>query len=810
MKDLKEKFYRFFKDNPLIIKILPFFIIVFIVIGFFWKVVFLNYVPLPGDFVVGVYYPWLDYKWGFPAGVPVKNPITTDVVSFIYPMRTLAVDLLKKGQLPLWNPYILTGSPLLANFQSAPFTITNIFYFIFDKITAWSFQIITQHILAAFFMYLLLRHWKISRLSSLLGGIVYAFSGFNLIWSQWNAHTLTAGFLPLILLFSDKYLKGGELRFGIALSFSLLFQILSGYPQVVMYTFVALSILWIIRATKKPKFILKTLLWCSFLLIGFGLASFQLLPGAELLKLSQRAIEPHPYEWAFLPWVKTITFLAPDYFGNHATKNYWGPQDYTSNTGFVGVGALILASFSYYWFKSKREVKLACLLVLASLVLAYPTPVSIFVWRSGIFGLQAASAHRALVLFNFGVAILSGFGAEIIKRRFHKLNYPPTILVPFIILFSFAGYTVFNYILSKLQPEKYISTINNVSFHIVALRNLVIPVGLFVLMFVLMIIWKKYKFSSYILILFFFTIIIFELFRFGYKFTPFSPRGLVYPMTPVLNFLTHQEKPYRVTGIRVIPMNMRMAYNLESPEGYDAVYSKDIAQFLASLSSSNIKATTAGRYGFIDKEDSHLVDLMNTKYQLVLKRDQFGRASKEGKIPPYYLKDKYKVAFEDKTVVVLENINALPRASVVYDWEVLEDKKLILEKLLNPNFLEGNKVLLEEHIIYKQEAGTGNNKVKYLKYEEQESVLRVETDKGGLLFISDLYYPGWKAFIDNDETKIYKANYAFRAVYVPKGEHNIKFVYRPDSFKKGLIISIISLLVLLIIPFTTILGKKRN
>jgi len=182
MKDLIKKFW-------------PYFSIAFVVILFFWKFFVKGLIPFPGDFVVGVYYPWLDYKWGYDVGVPVKNPIMADVPSFIYPMQTYAVETLKKGQLPLWNPLILGGVPLLANFQSAPFSPTNFIYFIFDKVTAWGIQVILQHFLAALFAYFLLRHWKVSKLGSVFGGIVYAFSGYNLIWSQWNGHALTASFI---------------------------------------------------------------------------------------------------------------------------------------------------------------------------------------------------------------------------------------------------------------------------------------------------------------------------------------------------------------------------------------------------------------------------------------------------------------------------------------------------------------------------------------------------------------------------------------------------------------------------------------
>src|SRR3989344_6863711 len=148
----------------------PFLAIIISVLIFFYPVWLKGFVPLPGDFIVGVYYPWLDYIWGgYGAGVPVKNPITADVVSFIYPMQMYSVELSKHGIVALWNPFIFMGTPLLANFQSAQFSPTNFLYFIFPQLTAWSLQIMFQPFLAATFLYFLLRQFSLSKLASVAG-----------------------------------------------------------------------------------------------------------------------------------------------------------------------------------------------------------------------------------------------------------------------------------------------------------------------------------------------------------------------------------------------------------------------------------------------------------------------------------------------------------------------------------------------------------------------------------------------------------------------------------------------------------------
>ena len=175
MKDLRKNISRLFKEN-----IFPICVITLVVMIFFWKVLLKGLVPFPGDFIVGTYYPWLDYKWGFITGVPVKNPILSDVASVIYPFRSLAVDVIKSGELPLWNKYSFAGYPLLAVFQNGILSPTFIFYFIFSKIHAWTFQIIFQHILAGSFFYIFLRHFRLKKISCIVGALVFDFSGFKI------------------------------------------------------------------------------------------------------------------------------------------------------------------------------------------------------------------------------------------------------------------------------------------------------------------------------------------------------------------------------------------------------------------------------------------------------------------------------------------------------------------------------------------------------------------------------------------------------------------------------------------------------
>ncbi len=755
-------------------KFWPHLVIILLCGIFFWRVFLKGQVPFPGDFVVGIYHPWLDYKWGTVAGVPIKNPIMADVPSFMYPMQTFAFSLLKSGQWPLWNPYILGGAPLLANFQSAPFSPLSLF-FTFPFPIAWTAQIIIAHILAVFFTYILLRQWKRSQSASILGGIIFSFSGFNLIWSQWNGHVLTAACFPLIIYFLDKYLTKGSIKNCVGLSFALALQIIAGYPQLILYTALVILIVFLSKFSLK-----KGLLIAIFTILGFALAAVQFLPGRELLSLSQWMAEPHPKAWAFLPIEKTITFFAPDYFGNHVTKNYWGPQDYTSNTGFVGVAAAVIAIIGAISFWRKRGVRIAFFIATAGLVLSYATPLSEFLWTQNIFGLRSSSAHRALTLFNLGIALLAGFGFDYLKngKIFFKKLIAPLILVGSI-LFLFGLFAVIT---------------NNV----VAQRNSIFPMLVFAIICITFFLIRQFAKARRVFEILFCAILICELFRFGWKFTPFSIADYIFPDTPVTEFLKKQQKPFRISNGDTMPVNFQMSYGLETLGGYETMRPAYSSQFIATLNNNNPKANPSGRYGIIDKDTSHLLDLANTKYYLTLKRNEKGEPDPNGSIPKKYDKKRFKVAFEDKTTAILESTTVLPRAFMVYDWETSPSDTQTLEQLLDPLFPMANKVLLiQSPKITAMKSGTSDTKI--VNYESQKVVVRVTTDNDGLLFISDAWYPGWQAFVDGKETNIFRANYMFRALEVPQGTHSVEFIYKPKSFYNGLQISIFSFVALLLI-----------
>jgi uncharacterized membrane protein YfhO len=76
--------------------------------------------------------------------------------------------------------------------------------------------------------------------------------------------------------------------------------------------------------------------------------------------------------------------------------------------------------------------------------------------------------------------------------------------------------------------------------------------------------------------------------------------------------------------------------------------------------------------------------------------------------------------------------------------------------------------------------------------------VQADSKAPGLLIVTDQYYPGWQAFVDGKPVPIFAVDGIFRGIFLDRGSHIVKFIYRPLSFAVGGIVSAISLLTTMI------------
>ena len=794
----KSLFFRFW----------PIIVIFFLVFVFFWKFFLKGLVPIPSDIIVGMYFPWLDYKWGFAVGVPVKSPLLADVVSQLWIFRNLAIDLFKSGQNPFWNPYSLAGSPLVPIFLSSFFSPFNILFFIFDNVKAMALIIIFQPLLAMIFMYFLLKEFKLSSIVSIFGGVVFAFSGFMLNWLEYGNFGHTLLWLPFFILMTEKFNSSRNKWYLLFLVVAQGISLSAGHLQMFFYSYLVWFIYFIVKI--KFKFWWHSIIFALCLLLIFITSfSFMIFPGAEALWFSIRTAENYisGNNFGFFPYLNLINFLAPDFFGNPTTGNWWGKSfNYQEMTGYFGLVPLILV-FLGLTIKDKKTLfwKISFSL---SFILAFKYPIGWSIYFFKIPLLCTASASRILSITSFSGAILSAFSLEKFAKNEIKINFKIFsvlwgIFLGYATAIIFSILLVNNYLSSGIEDVS-IKSISPFMLNLkVAIRNMILPFGVFTTFTFFTLIKQKFSKLVFLKQLFLLVVLgltILELFRYGWKYNPFTKPELYFPSTPLIDYLQKNVFIDRIERERtaLLPPNMWVSYRLFSASGYDPVYPLSYGKFLALISSGKQNYGEVSRYGEIENYASPLYDFLGIKYTLTVKKDELSLPSVQGKPNYKFNLKKFTEIISFDSVAVLENKNSFPRAFLVDELRVVENEKKSTEEIVkNLNNLR-NIAVVESQENLTLPFSIINSKfpssVKFLSYNSGEVKLNVESPQNSFLVLTDTYFPGWKAFIDNKETKIYKTDLSFRGIFVSEGKHEVIFVYKPLSFKIGAILSTVSLI----------------
>jgi hypothetical protein len=138
-----------------------------------------------------------------------------------------------------------------------------------------------------------------------------------------------------------------------------------------------------------------------------------------------------------------------------------------------------------------------------------------------------------------------------------------------------------------------------------------------------------------------------------------------------------------------------------------------------------------------------------------------------------------------ETVPDAERIRLVPEAVVV------SSAAKALSIVSKPDFDPRRIVVLEDETLPSLPTG-GGGEFNLIETSDPSLVpLRVETTQGSWLLLSDTWYPGWSVELDGAETELYKADYLFRAVWVPPGTHSIEFRYRSPLFFIGGVLSVV-------------------
>jgi hypothetical protein len=724
-----------------------------------------------------------------------------DAFVYFYPQRVYLAQSLLAGRIPLWDPDLFLGVPFLANPQTAVLYPLSWLFLLGPVHTMYAAQLVLHAFLAALFTYLLARHaFGALPLAAALGGLAYAFGGFAVGQSGHLNQISAAAWLPAVLLAYDRFAATRRLYWIGLGALALALQIFAGHPQETYMTVIVLGIFGVVRAPWRNP---PHLAWCAIggaFMCGLGgtLSAAQLLPTLELAPLSIRGDGVN--------WPDAVAGSLPSYLAVRSLlPPYWFRVPYTEYLGYVGVTPIVLALLAVLVGQA-RGVLFGSLTAFLGLFLALGE-------NNGFYSLIFTSVPgfdtfrvpaRWLLLWQFGLALLAALGADWIGRGARVYFRRPRLWVGLLALeiILVAGLTwQFGQgepFAQRRTPVAYaalgvaalaIGALPHVGRPLLALSMLVAISGAEL--------WAVADDSPA---------------------RQAPPPG--YNQGETVDWLrahgvTDQERLLSLARPEYVPAsenqvraglgalpepivesvlvaqkwhdtltpNVPLQFGLNTADGYDGgvlPLSRWLRLSGLLVSSPRPDGVLLTRLEAVPSD--RLLDLIGVRY-LIANPDTPGRA------------DMQTVDFGDLRLYVRPN--AVPRSLVVFAATTAADDSAALERMAKADWDSNREVVLERPV------SAGFSADPLAVQPDQVGAERwhahVSLSQAGYLLQREAWYPGWRARVDGVETPVLRADVLFRAVALAPGEHDVEIFFDSSTFKRGVLLSLGGLVVVIVL-----------
>ncbi|MCI0612404.1 YfhO family protein [bacterium] len=743
-----------------------------------------------------------------------------DIYNHIYPQKRLFSELVLSGQLPLWDPYRHGGQPFLANMNNSVLYPSNLLYLIMPTVTALNIDIVLHIGLAALAAYVLARVLGFNPFAAAASGLIYAFSGPSLslpnIWPYAALHP------PLMILFWHLYcLENNKRWFLLTVLFGAI-QIFAGHPEMTAFTFATLLV-WTIAFPYKRKVISR---FGSLILLFIAIlatAAIQLVPMMELVGRSGRShgirhdvffawsVNPKRYPELFFP-----RFLGSVY--SISESDQWGMSLEELGTPYIlslyfGVSVLLLAimggvnKVSNHEFPRRVRILLLILIAFSFVAMAgrhFPG----FTKLIDLYPFIAIFRYpvKFVLIALLPIALLAGFQLNQFTQTIEARTLRIPLAISSFIATSFALLLAFLLLFPSRSSHllgNYFSSDGNAALK--GLRYSVLHAAgfsiLLTLCFTLASLRKRYRLDIVLSLL-----IGFDLLVAGSAVNHYAPREFLTDIPDLPIYIKKQigdGKLYR-TPDRFYP-NYKVSSDIVFS---DRTRLETLSNYVASM--YGIPVVFHEDYDWLENDrmsklgqkllrlpwDQQHPILSSAGVRFVLTSDQI-------QIPGLHL---VRTITNPNNIryFLYRNESCTGSAFFASNSTIETDSNKLLNMLKNPNFDPCTTVLLDHSTVASGMHAVAKASVKLNKSSSGSNSYLVVTDKPGFLVLTEPFTPGWKWIIDGWAVDAVRANFAFQAVAVPAGKHQIDRIYRPASVIIGSAISLISLLSLTI----AVLSKK--
>jgi hypothetical protein len=342
-----------------------------------------------------------------------------------FPLRVLAGHEIRGGQLPLYNPYIWGGAPLLAGWNAGAAYPLTLLFAVLPPVAAWTLNMIITWAVAGLGMFFFLRALRLGSLPGFLGALSFAFAG---AMSAQVAHFgLIAGmsWVPVQLLsvlrLTQPRSTASRLRWIAVLAAAIGLTILAGEPRAIADAGVIVVIYAAWRLARLGRRCGPAAICVGAgLVLGLCLGAVQWMPGLAVIGGSQRgASSAALFNSGSLPHRWLLLLLVPDLLGGSGSLGqpaFFANYNLAEVTGYVGIFPLVAAAALLGRLRLRPRLPQWIVwhfMVLVGVVLALGgnTPLGGLLAQLPLFGGQRLQSRNILVA-DLALAVLLAYWAD--------------------------------------------------------------------------------------------------------------------------------------------------------------------------------------------------------------------------------------------------------------------------------------------------------------------------------------------------------------------------------------------------------------
>lgn len=688
---------------------------------------------------------------------------------------------LQKGDIPLWNPFVSNGQPYTADPNIGFFYPIKLFISLihFDY-QIMEYLVILHYFLGGIFNFALAKDLGVGRAGSFVAGIAFMFSGFLIGQMEHINIVISASWCPLVFLFFRRAILGRNRKDIVLAGIFLSISVFGGHPQISFLISVWCGIWLVVHwfHTQGKGVVSELKLSALFFIVALALTAVQVLPTIEMITTSERGQINIAQSGAHsLPPVALALFFLPRFLGQSPNQAlpFW-PGYYANLNelyGYVGVTTLFLAIIGSY-VRPGKDKRFLLVMAFLGIILAFGRFLPIYEYIYCIPGLRFMRApSRFLFWVNLSLPLLAAFGIDYyreIKTEAGRKLWREAAMLAGMAVVAAAIFRLVAPAISLWQvPETHFAAKAIEQGRLLDLHLLLIFLAGLLAVFLGILYRPNYANIFAGLAILLVCLDLFQAQSTRYYVLDDPQSGYHHP--EIVNYLKQ-----RIGFLRIENTIAAGNSNWEWMAGL--LHGIPMASGLPWNPFNNVNH--ADFQAVVGMEGSFF-DFLGVKYLVTAEGET---------LPAAWLQNPDSSSKVD----LYENTAVLPRTFMVYEAIVEPGSEDSLALIRNNAFDPAETVLLASGNPFSGTPGTAE--VQILSAGNNEISIEVATTQPGYLVLSDTYYPGWRVWVNEEEAEIFRANHAFRAVFVPAGQHQIQFKFRPLIFYVGLSVTLGTILVL--------------